>query len=164
MQKKIVSLLFIFTLVFSLSCCQREERIDFSELLYRINRADKEIALEREKAFFSDSEWFVYASVNSENDHLISVKEDESRQLLSVSVTALNTGEDGAAVAFRRFCELAGAAFAAESTDVRQLLESAGLYSNDLLFVNGSGFSESGRYKVSAFYSDVGCTVRFEIK
>lgn len=162
MQKKLLSLLLIFTFILSFCGCRREERIDFSELLFRINRKDKSISVEVEDAFFSDSRWFLYVTVQYENDHLITAVQDENKKLISVKISTLNTGENGRDEAFRRFCKLAGEAFVSEKVNVDSLFEEAGLYEGQL-FRDGSGFSEKGRYRVSAFYSDMGCSLIIEI-
>lgn len=153
----------IFILSLVLNSCHYETRIDFSELVRRINRQSDEYELLIEEAFFSDGEWFLFADTLGESDLLITAKENDDKLLTQVSVSAINNSEEGQAEIFRSFCRYAVNAFA-ENEDKEKIISDSGICTENVIFSEGAYFGENGRYSTSFFTDGLGCTFVAEIK
>ncbi len=161
--KKAASLLSIFILSLILNSCYYETRIDFSELVRRINRQSEEYELLIEEAFFSDGEWFLFADTLGESDLLITAKENDDKLLTQVSVSVINNSEEGQTEIFRNFCRYAVCAFA-ENSDTEKIIADSGICTENVIFSEGAYFGENGRYATSFFTDGLGCTFVAEIK
>lgn len=160
--KKAVSLLLIFILVTASGACTYETRIDFSELIRRMNAGETAYKAEIREAFFSEGEWFLFVTTLSESDILITGKEDENKCLTEVTVSVINCKKDGQREIFSDFCERAVRAFT-ENHDTEKITEDSEIRSTDLFFSDGAYFSENGRFATSLFSAAAGCTFRIEI-
>lgn len=162
MQKKSVSLLLIFTLMILLPSCKKESRIDFSELVRRMERAEKEVDFERTAPFYSDGKWFLYIYDSCENEYLLCVTQEPSLLITGASLTFLNDekGRDG--YGFSELCKALLSAFTQEGTDIEKLLGETGITQN-VLFSDFCAFSEQGRYKTSLFSDKIGCSFTVEL-
>lgn len=162
LTKKAVSLLLIFISVIVIGSCTHETRIDFSELIKRMNTGDTVYKAEIRKAFFSEGEWFLFVTTLSENDILITGREDEDKCLTAVTVSVINCKEDGQREIFSDFCERAVRAFT-KNHDTEKITEDSEIRSTDLFFSDGAYFSENGRFGTSLFSAPLGCTFKIEI-
>lgn len=164
MRKKVISLLVIFTVAILFSSCTREERIDFSELLVRMDSLFDEVDFPQEAAFFSESKWYLFFSVFSENDCLLSAEQDENGFLTNVSVCAFYDGRGNAQESFVSVCEKLSKCFVPVDYPTDDLLEEVGLYEKDSVFSDGVHFSQSGRYAFSLFGTDFGSAFYIELQ
>lgn len=164
MRKKVISLLVIFTVAILFSSCTREERIDFSELLVRMDSLFDEVDFPQEAAFFSESKWYLFFSVFSENDCLLSAEQDENGFLTNVSVCAFYDGRENAQESFVSVCEKLSKCFVPVDYPTDDLLEEVGLYEKDSVFSEGAHFSQSGRYAFSLFGTDFGSAFYIELQ
>ncbi len=163
MQKKLLSLLLIFTTVLSFSACKKENRFDFSELLIRTEDFYGEKELSLENAFFSENKWFLFLSICETDDMLITAKEEEdTKYLLSVSVTVLNTGNDGQREAFVKMCKAVIRSFMPER-NIDELAENIALSDIEAVFSDEVYFYTEGRYKLSLFNSEQSSTMIIEL-
>jgi hypothetical protein len=164
MQKKLLSVLFIFALLFMLCACTMQTRSDFSELLLRTQRNFGDISLEPEDAFFSDGEWFLFVSLCGQDDLLLTATEDENRYVTSVGISTIKIPDSTCQKQqFVSFCVAAARAFTADA-HADALLEELGIYDEALIFSEEVRFSEKGRYSASFFNADMGSTVRITIE
>lgn len=164
MRKKVISLLVIFTVAILFSSCTREERIDFSELLVRMDSLFDEVDFPQEAAFFFESKWYLFFSVFSENDCLLSAEQDENGFLTNVSVCAFYDGRENAQESFVSVCEKLSKCFVPVDYPTDDLLEEIGLYEKDSVFPDGAHFSQSGRYAFSLFGTDFGSAFYIELQ
>ena len=160
--KKAAVLLFIFVLPFILGACHYEQRIDFSELIRRINRQSDAYETVIAEAFYSGNEWFVFSAAG-ESELLITAKEDEEHILTRVCVTAVNDSAEGLADAFSDYCERVIVAFT-KNSDAEKIIRESGVRNKDAFFADGSCFSANGRFCTSLFMSETGCSFVIEIK
>ena len=116
----------------------------------RMRKEITEYEFKEEDAFFSEGQWFLFVTAVSEDDILITVKEDENRYVTEVGISALNTGK-AAANAF---------VFAAD-TDL--LFDKTGVFDRKRIFSEDTYFAEDGRFKLSFFNADMGSTVLLRI-
>ncbi len=163
MTKKLLCLLFIFPLVLSFVSCTKPARIDFSELLLRMEKDLSLYELDIEDAFFSEGQWFLFVSAVAQDDILITVKEDENSFLTDVGISAINTGDDKIAEVYVSFCKAACNAFVFDA-DGAALLEEAGVLESNAVFSDKVSFSEDGRFKVSFFNAEQGSTMLCSIE
>ena len=159
-KSAVVLLIFIFTVI--LNSCTYEQRVDFSELVRRMNRWAEGYEAVLEEAFFSDGEWFLFVSSGDNNEVLLNGREDESKLLTRVCVTILNDTENVDSELFFSVCENSLRAFTYNG-DSEGLLSSSHLYDEGILFSDAVYFYESGRYKTSFFNSEIGSTFMIEI-
>jgi len=162
MQKKVVSLLLIFSLCLTFSSCYLQERVDITELMRRMKKSEKEVVPELTDAFFSDDEWFVFMSVLNEDDTLLTAKEGEGHLLLQVSLTMMNMEAQGQAERFISLCECMTSAFSGKE-NTEKLLSGIRLYEKGTVFSEKTCFFEEGRYKLSLFNDEVGSTLLIEL-
>lgn len=162
MQKKLLSLLVIFLLLLISASCSTPERVDFSELLIRMEKALPDFSFDINDAFFSDGQWFLFIKTGKEAEILLTVKEDEYKYAEEVSVSILNTGEDGVIPLAVSFCEAVHKAFVF-GNDTENLLVSLGIYDEDTFFSENTYFAEAGRFSLSFFNAQAGSTVIFGI-
>lgn len=160
--KKTSVLLLIFFLITALSSCTYETRIDFSELIRRMNKETDTYEVSLSEAFFSEGEWFLFADTLSESDILITGKEDEDKILTSVTVSILNNGDEGQREIFSDFCKRAVKAFTANH-DSDKIIEESGICNTGLFFSDGAYFAENGRFSASLFSAETGCSFSVEI-
>ena len=161
--KKATAVLFIFILPLSLNACRYESRIDFSELIRRINKESGTYTLELQNAFLSEEEWFLFGDTLSESDILITGRADEDKALTSVSVSVINSEKEEQKEIFLSFCKSAVKAFT-EGFDAEKIIEASKIKNTELYFSEGAYFSESGRFHTSFFTAEQGCTFIIEIK
>ena len=161
LTKKAVSLLLIFIFLTFASSCTYETRIDFSELIKRMNSGSDSYEAEIENAFFSENEWFLFVDALSECDVLITGKEDEDKILTSVSVSVISNGNEQQKAVFSDFCKRAVRAFT-ENYDSDKIIEDSGLTLEDTFFTDNAYFSENGRFSTSLFTAQHGCTFIIE--
>lgn len=163
MTKKLLSVLLIFAVSLFLVSCNRENRFSFPELIRRLDENSEGIGVSLDDAFFSDGEWFLFVSVCSEDDILITAKEnEESKFLESVTVSTLEMEDEGQREAFIKICETAVSAFVFDA-DAKELLEGVNLYKESALFSENTYFYEDGRFSLSFFNADIGSTLTIEI-
>lgn len=162
MQKKLLSLLVIFLLLFTSVSCTAPERVDFSELLKRTADLLPEYSFDIEEAFFSDGQWFLFIKTGMEAEILLTVKEDEYKYADEVGVSILNTKEEGIIPVAVSFCEAVYKAFVF-GNDTENLLTELGIYDENKFFSENTYFAEAGRFKLSFFNAEAGCTVVFDI-
>ncbi len=162
LTKKAVALLLIFILITATGACTYETRIDFSELIRRMNSDDAVYEAEIKEAFFSEGEWFLFVDTISESDILITGKEDEDKILTAVTVSVINCDNDGQKEIFSDFCERAVRAFT-ENHDTDKIIGDSGINNTDCFFTEGAYFSENGRFATSLFTAQHGCTFSIEI-
>ncbi len=162
LTKKAVSLLLIFILITATGACTYETRIDFSELIRRMNSDDAVYEAEIEEAFFSEGEWFLFADTLSDSDILITGKEDDDRILTSVTVSVINCGNESQREIFSDFCQRAVKAFT-ENHNTDRIIEDSGINNTASFFTDGAYFSENGRFATSLFTAELGCTFIIEI-
>lgn len=86
--KSVLCFLLCLPLCTRLSACTRSVRIDYSELNRRLKAENKAYAFTETEAFFSDSVYFAFLSLQHENDVLLTMKEDAEKKLTQVTVTA----------------------------------------------------------------------------
>ncbi len=164
MQKKVFSILFIFSFLLLLPSCTKQTRIDFSELLIRTEKQLDEVSLELEDAFFSDGQWFLFVSVSGEDDILLTATQDENSYITSVGISTVRIPDSPSQKsAFTGFCNAAAAAFMS-STPAEPLLDELGLYDESLIFSEEVRFSQYERFSASFFNADMGSTVRISIE
>ena len=164
MQKKVFLILFIFAFSVLLPSCSKQTRIDFSELLLRIEREVGEIRLEPEDAFFSDGQWFLFVSVSGEDDILLTATEDEGCYIISVGISTVRIPDSlDQKNNFIAFCDASAKAFMS-STPSGPLLDELGLYDETLIFSEEVRFSQYERFSASFFNADMGSTVRISIE
>lgn len=161
-SKKLLSLLLIFLFVFTFCACEKPIRVDFSELLLRMKKELPEYSFEMTDAFYSEGQWFLFINAKSENDILITAKEDESRYITQLGISAMNTDND-IAYDYINFCESAGKAFTG-SEDIDTFLGKVNFYNENEIFSENTYFAEEGRYSLSFFNAESGSTVLYEIK
>lgn len=162
LTKKAVSLLLIFIFVLSAGACTYETRIDYSELIRRINSDDAVYEAEIKESFFSEGEWFLFVDTLSESDILITAKEDEDKILTEVTVSVINCGNDGQKEIFSDFCKRAVRAFTANH-ETDKIIEDSGINNTESFFTENAFFSENGRFETSLFTAEHGCTFVIEI-
>ena len=162
LTKKAVSLLLIFLFVTAFSACAYETRIDFSELLRRINSLDDTYKADISQAFLSEEEWFLFVDTVSESGILITGKEDGDKTLTKVTVSVLNNGNDAQREIFSDFCKRAITAFT-EGYDTDKIISESGVENTDAFFSEGAYFSENGRFSTSLFSEEPACTFIIEI-
>ncbi len=162
LTKKAVSLLLIFILITLTAACTYETRIDFSELIRRMNSDDALYKSELGDAFFSEGEWFLFVDTISESDILITGKEDADKILTEVTVSIINSGDGGQREIFSDFCKRAVRAFT-ENYDSDKIINESEITNTDIFFTDGAYFSENGRFKTSLFSAQHGCTFKTEI-
>lgn len=161
LTKKAVSLLLIFISVLSSGACTYETRIDFSELIRRMNSASAVYEAEIKEAFFSEGEWFLFVDTLSESDILITAKEDEDKILTEVSVSVINCGKDGQKEIFSDFCKRAVKAFTVNH-ETDKIIEDSGINNTEGFFKEDAYFSENGRFSTSLFTAEHGCSFIIE--
>lgn len=159
MQKKLISLLLIFTVVFGFCSCTRDERVNFSELTVRLEKNGNGTEFPFENAFLSDSRWFLFFSVFTENDYLLSALQDENGLLTQVSVSSFAIGDTDKENAFVSACENLCEAFMPLDFSVEEMLKTAGVYDENKTVLDGNNVSQEGRYKISYFVADIGKTL-----
>ncbi len=163
MQKKVLSVLCIFSLLTALVSCTSQLRIDFSELLKRTQKQFPELTLDMENAFYSDGEWFLFVSLCAQDDILLTASADENGCLTCVGISAVRIIDcEEQKKSFIEFSEAAAGAFMGEISP-SALLNELGLYDESLIFSQQVRFSEYGRFSASFFNADVGSTVRITI-
>ncbi len=162
MLKKTVSLLVIFFVAVFFAGCNKETRIDFSELLLRTERYHKDIDTDISEAFFSDGSWFVFLSTVAEDDVILKATEDENKYLVSVSVSIVSNDIEGSADAFIKLAEAVIKAFC-DVEDSKAFAERVGLYEENIVFSEERRVYEEGRYKLSFFNSSLGSSVIAEL-
>ncbi len=162
LTKKAVSLLLIFILITMTAACTYETRIDFSELIRRMNSANDTYEAELREAFFSEEEWFLFVDTLSDSDILITGKEDEDKILTSVTLSIINNGNESQREIFSDFCQRAVKAFT-ENHDSDKIIADSGITNTDSFFTDGAYFSENGRFATSLFTAEPGCTFTIEI-
>ena len=162
LTKKAASLLLIFFLILSVGACTYETRIDFSELIRRMNSASSEYKADIREAFFSEGEWFLFVSALSQSDILITGSEDENKILTDVTVSVINNGDDGQKEIFSDFCKRAVRAFT-ENHDSDKIIADSEISNTDCFFTDGAYFSENGRFATSLFTAKQGCCFKIEI-
>lgn len=162
MLKKTVSLLVIFFVVVFFAGCEKEARLDFSELILRTVRYHKDIDIDISEAFFSDGNWFIFLSSATEDDVILKAAEDENKYLVSVSISTVNNGIDGSAAEFIKLAEAVTEAFC-DIGDVKAFLGNVGLYEENIIFSEERRVYEEGRYKLSFFNSSLGSSLMAEL-
>lgn len=163
MTKKLLSVLLIFSVCMAFSCCNRENRFSFPELIRRVEDGFDCTELSLENAFFSDGEWFLFVSACGENDMLITAKENEQSKFLeSVSVSVTEMGYDGQKEAYIKLIEAVASAFIFDA-DIKKLLEGVKLYEDSAVFSEDTYFYEEGRFSLSFFNADIGSAMLIEI-
>lgn len=163
MPKKLLSLLLIIALIVSFSSCTKPVRVDFSELLLRMEKELNDYSLDIENAFFSEQQWFLFVSAVTSDDILITAKEDENKFITDVGISVINTGDTSVIPVYINFCEAAGNALL-YNTDTKALLTESALYEENTVFSENTYFAQLGRYKVSFFNAEMGSTVLYQIK
>ncbi len=161
MLKKSISLLVIFITVFLCGGCKKEQRPDFSELLLRIERSDKQLQADFAEAFYSDSHWYIFLSIINEHDVLIKAKEDENRRLLSVSVSMINNDVEGNDTAFIKIASAAAMAYC-DVDDIDDFLINTGLYEEGIIFSGECRTYEYGNYKADFYNSSFGSQLKID--
>lgn len=163
MSKKTVSFLVIFFIVLFFGGCKKTERLDFSELLIRTEKYNESLDADINRAFYSDSCWYLFFSVAAENDVLLKAEEDENLLLTKVSVTTMDSGQDAAKQAFIDVVRAVMEAFCSvENTDEFAL--NTGLYDENIIFSDEIRYYEEGRYSTEFFNSPLGTAMMIEIK
>ena len=160
--KKSMQILFIFIFIIITASCSLDERVDFSELIRRMNRQDDTYELLIEDAFFSDDEWFLFADTLADCDAMITGTEDENKLLTRVSVSVVNYEMQGQQEVFLKLCENIAAAFV-RPDNLEAVMNGCHIYDDGVIFSDGAYFFEYGRYKTSLFGSDIGNTFVIEI-
>lgn len=159
MQKKLISLLLIFTIAFGFCSCTRDERVNFSELTVRLEKNGNGTKFSFENAFLSDNRWFLFFSVLSENDYLLEAEQDENGLLTQVSISSFAIGDADKENAFVSVCENLCESFMPVDYSVEKMLETAGVYDENKTVLDGNNVSQEGRYKISYFVADIGKTL-----
>ncbi len=163
MPKKVLAVLSIFALMITAVSCSRQTRIDFSELLVRTEKSLGEVSLELQNAFFSDGEWFLFASVCSQDDILLTACEDENGYITEVGISTVKIPECAEQKQkFTAFCDAVAQAFMSD-TPIAPLMDELGIYDELLIFSEEVRFSEYERFSASFFNADMGSTVRISI-
>ena len=163
MTKKAVSVLLIFILSATLSSCRYETRVDFSELIRRMNNVNDTYEGDVRSSFYYNGEWFLFTDTASEKDILITGKEDSDKKLLSVSVSAVNNKNEEQKEIFSDFCKAAVRAFT-ENYDSEKIIEDSGICNTEALFTEGAYFSENERFTTSLYTTETGCSFIISIK
>ena len=160
--KKAVSLLLIFIFLVSAAACTLEARIDFSELIRRMNSATDIYKAETTEAFYSEGEWFLFIEASDNCEILVTGKENEDKILTSVTVSVINNGNEQQKEIFSDFCQRAVRAFT-ENYDSDKIIRDSGVTATDSFFTDNAYFSENGRFATSLFTAQHGCTFIIEI-
>lgn len=156
--KKAVSLLLCFLTLSALCSCARSERIDYSELDRRLKKDSARYKVNEKELLFSDSVYFAFLSLRSQDDILLTMKEDTEKKLTQVTVTA--SGDDGSEEFKQEFTAFACAvinAFAPEK-DAGTLAETQREYTEEL-FSECFKNAESGHYTLELFSDPLGISV-----
>ncbi len=163
MAKKLLSVLLIISVCLFTVSCNRENRFSFPELLRRLEENSKDMSFDMNEAFFSEEKWFLFVSVCSEDDMLITATENpQSRYLEEVSVSVVDVGNENQTEEFIRLCEAVADAFIFDC-DSTELLKGVGLYIEDAVFSEDTYFYEEGRFSLSFFNADIGSTLVISI-
>ena len=163
MSKKLLSLLLIFTVVLSLSSCKQEIRSDFSELIRRTEKYYGKTELSVENSFFSEGKWFLFLSICEKDDLLITGTEDEeTKYLVAVSVTMLNSGNENQKDEFSLLCKAVIKSFIPEC-DEYFLAEKISLTDGATVFSEDVYSYTEGRYKLSLFNCEQSGTMIIEL-
>ena len=162
MLKKMTAVLCIFASLFFFSSCKMPERQDWSQLIYMTDRILEDIEIDIGDSFFYDGKWFLIVSAAPGNDILITAVEDENLLITSFSVTALNTGSEGNAEVFQRVASAVVKVFSGEE-NASVLLDGVGLFSEGRVFSEETFFCENGRYAITFFNAEEGCSLMGEL-
>ncbi len=114
-------------------------------------------------SFYSEGEWFLFTDTLSENDILITAKEDEDKILYSAAVSIINSKADGQAEIFFDFCKRLIKAFT-ENADTEKIIGDSGITETASYFSDGAYFSENGRFTTSLYTSELGCSFIINIE
>lgn len=161
MLKKIILLLVILVTVFLSGGCKKDMRPDFSELLLRIERSDRELQADFAEAFYSAPYWYIFLTLINEHDVLIKAQEDENRRLLSVSVSMTNNDVEGSEAAFVKIASAAARAYC-DIDDADDFLAGTGLYEEGIIFSEECRTYESGNYKADFYNSSFGSQLKID--
>ena len=129
MRKKLCCLLLAFTL-FCTAGCQADARFGFAELNARIRAEDKSFCFREDTVFFTDNVYYAYYSLQTENDLLLTMREDGDRKLDRICLT-LTAASPDAAERFRTFAALLADLFIPDC-DLTALYTATGLDSAQL--------------------------------
>ncbi len=155
--KKAAAVLLIFILSVMCNSCRYETRVDFSELIRRLNLGTDTYKADIENSFYSEGEWFLFTDTISKSDMLITAKEDEDRILHTASVSIINNGTEKQKEIFSDFCIRLTNAFT-ENADSEKIIADSRIGDTDLFFSDGAYFSENGRFQTSLYSSETGCS------
>lgn len=125
-MKKTAALSVITALVFSFSACVKDKRFDYSELNLRLGKEAPEFVFDENGLFCSDGVYYVFYSLCSEDDMLLTLKEDEKGRLTRVCLTLDAEKAEKGADAFSRL-SLALAKIFIPELDTVKMLEETGL-------------------------------------
>lgn len=150
--KKSVNFIVMMSLILGLSSCVKDKRFDYSELNIRLKNVSPEFVFDETELFYSDSVYYIYYSLNSENDMLLTLKEDEKMKLERITLTLDAEKADMSGETFKKFALTLADIFIPE-LNVNALIEATGIddvssYTTDIM----KSFSE-GFYKAVLFCS-----------
>lgn len=155
-NKKTVMCLLLAFLCVLFSGCTRSERIDYSELNRRLKKEDKAFSFSEKDVFFRDGVYYAFYSVLSEEDMLLTMKENDEGRLTCVTLTVL--GGDAVTeelkTAFLRFSAALTASFALPE-NAGELIEAQKEY-YPVLFTECFKKAQSGRYTAELFCDPAG--------
>ncbi|MCH5197619.1 MAG: hypothetical protein J1E34_01825 [Oscillospiraceae bacterium] len=150
--KKIVIFAVILSVVLSFSSCVKDKRFDYSELNIRLKKDAPEFVFDESEIFFSDSVYYVYYSLNSEDDMLLTLKEDERMKLERITLTLDSKKAEESGETFRKFALALANIFIPELNE-SALIDATGIndvssYTSDIMKSYTEGF-----YKAVLFCS-----------
>lgn len=154
--KKALCLPILF--LFLLTSCTRSERIDYSELDRRLQKENALYTVNETDILFSDSVYFAFLSLKSEDDILLTMKEDEEKKLVQVTVSA--SGDDTSEEFRESFTDFACAvirAFLPEEYSAALTQAQEGY--KELLYTECFENAQSGRYTLGLFSDPIGISV-----
>lgn len=160
-MKRFLSILLCFMLIISVSGCKKDERFDLSELKIRLENADEKYSFSYEDIFYSDAVYYIYYSFRSENDVLLTVKEDSNLNVIRISAAVWSTADESTVSEYEIFCEELTRIFVSEK-EREGLIEETGLFADGVLFTDFVSVSEKTDYTARAFSSEFGAVYVLE--
>lgn len=156
-KKSIIMLLGALLMLFS--GCTRSERADYSELNRRLAKEDKAFCFNENDVFFRDGVYYAFYSVLSDDDMLLTMKENDDGRLTCVSLTSSGNeaaGEESKTV-FSRFAAALTRAFVPPE-NAQELLKAQEEYM-PFLFTERFEKAQSGRYTAELFSDPAGVSL-----
>jgi|GEM_PF-6315937 len=150
--KKISAIIVLLALLSGLASCVREKRFDYSELNIRIKKEAPEYSFREKELFYSDGVYYMYYSLHSENDMLLTLKEDENKKLKRITLTMDAEKAELSADDFYSFSKLLSELFIPE-LNVEALEEATGLSDTSLYTSERMESYTQGFYKAVLFCS-----------